>query len=180
MSETPKKTIKAKASVILDELLEYLHNNEELKQFCWDNFGSVGLVQEGFDKDSPPRPEELPAVRIGPVQRSEKGDSNQEISFLIFVSVTISETGIENTALDNADLESGDVSLKTQARRKVLGSSKVEKFREEVERLILCAPIQFIRRDLAGETLPESDFPIFRSHTAITFGFKRSSRGPTS
>ncbi len=177
MPTTPVR-VAAKASAILESIYDYLSDNSELKQFCWDNFNSVGIVQVGLDSDAPPRPEELPAIVIGPVQRAEKGDNNRELNFLVFASVTISEKQVDVVTIDNGDLLDNDVSTKTQGKRNVKGFLLVEKLREEVERLILCSRISPYKKDLAGETLTESDFPIFRSSTAITFSTPRSNRGP--
>ena len=160
-----------KSSEILDGVFDHLYDNETIKQFCFDEFGKIGTVQKGLDNDEFPPQSLMPVVVVGPVQRLGRGDSSFITRFLLFISVTIKNKNVTKEPMDTQ----GDAVSSTQGKVEIEGATQVEEFRELIEQELFGYRKNNMIINISGETLTESDFPIFRSMTSVEIQVKELS-----
>jgi hypothetical protein len=161
-----------RSSDIQREIFNFLHNDNEIKEFCFTHFNQAGTVQLGLDKDEFPPQELMPVIVVGPISRLGKGDNDFITRYVLFLSVTIRNENVTRDPMDNQ----ADAQSSTQGKIELEGATQVEQFRELVEEKLFKFRKHNMKINVTGETLTESDFPVFRSTTAAEIEIKRNTR----
>jgi len=155
----------SEVSEILLMLGEALVNDEDIKQFCQDNFGRDQTVFVGMNNEDTPADDEYPLIVIFYAERVV-GDSSNINCFASEIGA-----GVRNKNLE----ETGKLKVYT-------GMIQVEDLREIIETAIfayrLKHPREFGKINVSGDTRSETYYPIFRSNTLITIEKIRTSRKP--
>lgn len=148
-------------SVLLEKLRDILAADEKLQSWCQEKLGGKPTVYLGMNPEMQPPTEDYPVIVIFGADR-QQGEDARYRRFACEIGVALTDDSIE---VDE------DKKTKTYT-----GMLLVEQFRETLEGAIFRARLGKVSAD--GETALAVYFPIFESHTLITFDFVRSSRGP--
>ncbi|MCK5614115.1 hypothetical protein KAR91_70275 [Candidatus Pacearchaeota archaeon] len=153
------------SSQLLTELRDIIDASAELKVFTQNLYSKDPKIFLGEDLENPAEQADFPVIVIYAVERGERGESDNKISYDAEIGC-----GIVNSTV-------------TTSGQKVTlpGIVEVEQFREAVEDAIFKAQATFtalVNIDILGGTISNVLFPIFRSDTVIRFAQRRTSRNP--
>lgn len=146
------------AAELLIALREALAGDAELESWCMERFGRAPTIALGVDEENPPQKDEYPLVAIIDLSQS-RGNLQPKNTWEVHLGVGVVNNTVEITG----------------NRKTYPGMLQAEEMRVLAENAIYRS--RLAPTSTVSDTYSISSYPLFVSHTYVTFTGLRSSEG---